>query len=160
MDKFVKIAIACMLILLIMKAFPSETPVSGYKTNTLAPDTVDYLKSSAQYAPYYNAGKKFAVYYTGMDCPHGEAFATIVDAIAANPKHQKNYNFCATVISGNTLQKQFATVEEAQKEGKFMDKCQQFCIVNPKNGGIYSLNRADEKEAQDLPHLFTTLKDW
>jgi len=160
MNNFLKFLYACAFIALLIKVFPQTTPVAGYQTKTISADTVNYLKTSAQYSPYYNGNKKFAVYYTGMDCPHGQAFASAMNEIAANSNYQQNYNFSVTNISGNSLQKTFSSMQEAKMDGKFMDLCQQFCIVNPKTGGIYSLSTADERTAAELTTLFNRLQNW
>ena len=160
MDNFLKFLFVCVFVGLLMRVFPHLTKVNGYNTKAIPESTVNYLKTSAQYAPYYSANKKFVVYYTGMDCPYGQAFANVVTAIAQSPKYQQSYNFSATTISGNSLQKEFATVKEAKADGKFMDLCQQFCIVNPTKGAIYSINGIGDEEMRKLPDIFKSLKDW
>jgi len=160
MSDVFKFLFVCLFIFLLMRAFPDTTKVNGYNTKLLPTDTIDYLKTSTQYAPYYSANKKFAVYYTGMDCPYGQAFANVADAIAKSPIYQKDYNFSVTTISGNSLQKEFSSIKEAKADGKFMDLCQQFCIVNPTKSAIYSIKGVGDEEMRDLPNVFKNLKDW
>lgn len=118
----------------------------------------NYLKTSTQYSTYYNANKKFGIYFTGADCPHLQAFDSAMNSIINDSNYQQYYNF--RDINVNQGIQTFTSKEEAQNDVDFNDMCQAFCIVNPNKNEIFYIDGVGEAEAAKLPYIFDNLKTW
>jgi len=138
----------------------NATTPQAYAKNTkkLAPELVDYLKKSNKYGTYYNQNKKFAIYFTGMNCPYGEAFANAMSAIVNDPSYKDSYNFYA--MDANQTSAQFNSNEEAKNDVDFSNLCNAFCIVNPSKNELYYLDGVGEEDAANIKTTFDNLKAW
>jgi len=150
---------------LVSSSSPSKAPQSdsipaAYVSSSakIPSGVVEYLKKAPKYANYYGANKKFAIYYTGANCPYGAAFSDSVKNIASDPSYQQSYYFLPIDIS--QMGGRFANREEAQNDIDFNKLCHEFCIVNPVKNELFFIDGVGEEEAAKVPTIFSDLKNW
>lgn len=177
--KFILFVVAIIIISKFMTHSPVQNPVNKSNPSTsintqtsvstipqayastsakISSDIVDYLKKSPKYGAYYNANKKFAIYFTGANCPYAQTFVNAMNSIVNNSAAQQYYNFFP--IDVNQGAQRFSSMEEAQKDVNFNNLCHEFCIVNPKSNELFYFDGIGEEEAAKLPTLFADLKNW
>lgn len=134
------------------------TGVEGinYSFDTLPNNVVEYLKNKSNYKNLYK-DKKFIIYYVGADCPYAQLFINTIEPLKSNTDISNNYNFYAETASGF---KRFESMEDANAHLKFSDKCQEFCIINPAQNKIFSINGIGYEETSKLETIIKQLKNW
>lgn len=132
----------------------------AYATSTtiIPSDMVAYLKSSTVYSPYYNANKKFAVYYTNSKNPDSLPFLNALNPIINDNSYKQYYNFMQIAL--NTSELRFSNMDELKMHMDFMHLCHAFCIVNPVSNNLFYYDSLDANNAAKLPTLFADLKNW
>ena len=143
----------------ILSSSATAAPVDYAKTTKkIPPQTVEFLKASKTYSSYYSANKKFAIYFTGMDCPYGQAFSTAMAPLVSDPSYQAYYSFMPTVAKQGFVA--YASQEEANKQLAFDNLCHEFCIINPVKDEIYYLDGVGAEDAANMKKTFDDLKNW
>lgn len=136
------------------------TNAKSYAPNIAAipPEVAEYVKTATKYNGLYNENKKFAVYFTGMDCPYGQSFANSINEIANNPTYQQYYNFLPLQA---VRMESFTSREDADNNSAFYNLCHEFCIVNPIKNELYAIEGGvGEEEAAKVQTTFEDLKNW
>lgn len=150
---------------------PRCTGLDGVSTDTVVIPTqvVEYLKTSEKYANYYGANKKFAIYFTGANCPYAQAFQSAMEPIVNDVSYQQYYNFLARdanqtsevfTVSGTSPGEPNQAAIQANNEINFRNLCHEFCIVNPVKNEIFYIKGVGEKEAAKIATVFFNLKNW
>lgn len=62
-------------------SFPGIT--TGF--NKISNNLEIYLKSYPNQSDKYNANKKYAVYFTGLNCPYAQSFISSLNTVVDNP---------------------------------------------------------------------------
>lgn len=123
----------------------------------LPSSVTEYLSVSSKYSSFYKQGKKFVIYFTGIDCPYGKTFQDRLELLAKTPSTQQEYAFIPTEISKTHY---FRSRQEAEAEIEFNNLCHEFCLINPRKQELFYINGIGEKEAELLTDIFKTLQSW
>lgn len=138
--------------------FPTLTGLDGirYSFSTLKPNTLEYLKVKSELKNYFN-GKKLVIYFTGANCPYAQTFENSLASVKGDSSISSEFDFYAMEASG---MKTFSSREDALADVDFNNTCHEFCIINTKNGEIFSIDGVGETEASKAGSIITQLKDW
>jgi len=95
-----------------------------------------------------------------MSSQRTQEFINATTSIAQDPSYQQWYNFYKVEVSGDQMSKSFTSQEDAQNDSDFMKLCQAFCIVNPSQNRIYSIEDIGGSKTYMVKSLFNKFKDW
>lgn len=130
----------------------------NYSVNIFSQSFMNWLKTKSEYKNYLD--RKLVIYPTGTNCPYGRGLENAVRKII--PLYEGKYNYYANVYSGGEMYKNatFENLSDMEEYKTFIHICKEFCVINPYNNQIFSIEGVKTREINMFEDIFKSLDNW